>query len=167
MIRFRNFPNEGFYNELLIWYQIQKKDFYKAFIQERALDKRFKHNGAGFITLACWLCKTLDYANAGAIFDHLVKEYPKGQLYPVARRMAIFAREEQVKNTYPVKRKEVQKVIAQYQQLVDELGVNVRTVEALRNMATLNAFYLDDFKKAIEYMQTAIEGGKQDKNVCR
>lgn len=161
--KIQKFPNEGFYNELLIWYQIQKKDFYKAFIQERALDKRFKHNGTRLYNLAMLALQNEDYVNAGAIFDHLVKEYPKGQLYPVARRMAIFSREEQVKNTYPVRREEVQKLLGQYQQLVDELGVNARTVEALRNMATLNAFYLDDFKKAIEIMQMAIEGGKQEK----
>lgn len=162
--KIQKFPNEGFYNELLIWYQIQRKDFYKAFIQERSLDKRFKHNGARLYNLGQLALQNLDYGNAGTIFDHLVKEYPKGQLYPVARRMAIFAREEQVKNTYPVKRAEVQKLLGQYQQLVDELGVNIRTIEALRNMAILNAFYMDDFKKAIEILQTAIEAGKQEKN---
>nr|WP_295935046.1 tetratricopeptide repeat protein [uncultured Dyadobacter sp.] len=162
--KIQKFPNEGFYNELLIWYQIQRKDFYKAFIQERALDRRFKHNGSRLYNLGMLALQNLDYANAGLIFDHLVKEYPKGQLYPVARRMAIFAREEQVKNTYPVKRSEVQKLLGQYQQLVDELGINVRTIEALRNMAILNAFYMDDFKKAIEILQMAIEAGKAEKS---
>ncbi|KAA6438813.1 tetratricopeptide repeat protein [Dyadobacter flavalbus] len=162
--KIQKFPNEGFYNELLIWYQIQKKDFYKAFIQERSLDKRFKHNGSRLYNLGMLALQNLDYSNAGTIFDYLVKEYPKGQLYPVARRMAIFAREEQVKNTYPVKKSEVEKLLGQYQQLVDELGTNVRTVEALRNMATLNAFYMDDFKKAIAILETAIEAGKQEKN---
>ncbi|MCF0054060.1 tetratricopeptide repeat protein [Dyadobacter sp. LJ53] len=162
--KIQKFPSEGFYNELLIWYQIQKKDFYKAFIQERSLDKRFKHNGSRLYNLGMLALQNLDYSNAGTIFDHLVKEYPKGQLYPVARRMAIFAREEQVKNTFPIRRSEVQKLLGQYQQLVDELGVNVRTVEALRNMAILNAFYMDDFKKAIEILNTAIEAGKQEKN---
>ncbi|GGC15269.1 hypothetical protein GCM10011325_47620 [Dyadobacter sediminis] len=162
--KIQKFPNEGFYNELLIWYQIQKKDFNKAFIQERSLDKRFKHNGSRLYNLGMLALQNLDYSNAGTIFDYLVKEYPKGQLYPVARRMAIFAREEQVKNTYPVKKSEVEKLLGQYQQLVDELGTNVRTVEALRNMATLNAFYMDDFKKAIAILETAIEAGKQEKN---
>lgn len=162
--KIQKFPNEGFYNELLIWYQIQKKDFYKAFIQERALDKRFKHNGARLYNLGMLALQNLDYNNAGAIFDHLVKEYPKGQLYPVARRMAIFAREEQVKNTYPIKKSEVQKLLGQYQQLVDELGVNARTVEALRNMAILNAFYMDDFKTAIAILNKAIDAGKTEKN---
>jgi len=162
--KIQKFPNEGFYNELLIWYQIQKKDFYKAFVQERALDKRFKHNGTRLYNLGMLALQNLDYANAGAIFDYVVKEYPKGQLYAVSRRMAIFSREEQVKNTYPVKRTEVIKLLGQYQQLVDELGTNARTIEALRNMAILNAFYLDDFKKAIEILETAIEAGKQEKS---
>ncbi len=162
--KIQKFPNEGFYNELLIWYQIQKKDFYKAFIQERALDKRFKHNGTRLYNLAMLSLQNLDYGNAVTIFDYIVKEYPKGQLYPVARRMAIFSREEQVKNTYPIKKDEVQKLLSQYQQLVDELGISGRTIEALRNMAMLYAFYLDDFKKAIDVMQQAIEAGKQEKN---
>lgn len=162
--KIQKFPNEGFYNELLIWYQIQRKDFYKAFIQERALDKRFKHNGSRLYNLGMLALQNVDYTNSVAIFDYIVKEYPKGQLYPVARRMSIFSREEQVKNTYPIKRNEVAKLLEQYQQLVDELGVGSRTVEALRNMAMLNAFYLDDFKKAISTMQLAIEGGKSEKN---
>lgn len=161
--KIQKMPNEGFYNELLIWYQIQKKDFYKAFIQERALDKRFKHNGARLYNLAMLALQNEDYVNAASIFDHLVKEYPTGQLYSVARRMAIFSREEQVKNTYPVQKTEVQKLLGQYQQLVDDLGINASTVEALRNMAILNAFYLDDFKTATATMQKAIEGGKQNK----
>ena len=162
--RIQKFPNEGFYNELLIWYQIQRKDFYKAFIQERALDKRFKHNGARLYNLGMLSLQNQDYGTAVGIFDYLVKEYPKGQLYPVSRRMAIFSREEQVKNTFPIKRGEVEKLLTQYQQLVDELGINIRTIEALRNMATLYAFYMDDFKKAISILESVIEAGKQEKN---
>ncbi|TDE08863.1 tetratricopeptide repeat protein [Dyadobacter psychrotolerans] len=162
--KIQKFPNEGFYNELLIWYQIQRKDFYKAFIQERALDKRFKHNGSRLYNLGMLSLQNQDYATAVNVFDYLVKEYPKGQLYPVSRRMAIFSREEQVKNTYPVKRSEVEKLLGQYQQLVDELGVNIRTIEAIRNMAILNAFYMDDFKKAISILENVIEAGKQEKN---
>lgn len=55
-------------------------------------------------------------------------------------------------------------MLTQYQQLIDDLGINLRTVEALRNMATLNAFYLNDFKKAITILEKVIEAGKEDKN---
>lgn len=162
--KIQKFPNEGYYNELLIWYQVQKKDFYKAFVQERALDKRFKYNGTRLYNLGLLALQNLDYVNAGVIFDFIVKEYPKGQLYPVARRMAIFSREQKVRNTYPVKKSEVEKLLEQYQQLVDEIGVNAKTMEALRNMATLYAFYLEDFTKAVKVLEQAIEAGKQDKS---
>ncbi len=156
-------PNEAFYNELLVWYQVQRKDFYKAFIQERALDKRFKYSGTRIFDLANLALQNKDYENAADMFEYIVKEYPKGQLYPFARRMAISSREEQVKNTYPVKTAEVQKLIGEYQKLLDELGTNPRTLEALRNMAILHAFYLDEKDKAIEILNQAIEAGKTEK----
>ncbi|WP_247237960.1 tetratricopeptide repeat protein [Telluribacter sp. SYSU D00476] len=157
-------PNEAFYNELLVWYQVQRKDFYKAFLQERALDKRYKYNGSRIYDLGNLALQNKDYENAASMFEYLVKEYPKGQLYPFARRMAITAREEQVKNTFPVKTAEVQKLIGEYEKLLTELGTNERTLEALRNMAMLHAFYLDDKQKAIGILTRAIEVGKQEKN---
>jgi len=156
-------PNEAFYNELLVWYQVQRKDFYKAFIQERALDKRFKYSGTRIFDLANLALQNKDYENAAAMFEYIVKEYPQGQLYPFARRMAISSREEQVKNTYPVNKVEVQKLIGEYQKLLTELGTNARTLEALRNMAILHAFYLDEKDKAIEILTKAIEAGKTEK----
>lgn len=157
-------PNEAFYNELLVWYQVQRKDFYKAFIQERALDKRFKYSGTRIFDLANLALQNKDYENAAAMFEYLVKEYPQGQLYPFARRMAISSREEQVKNTFPVNKLEVQKLIGEYQKLLNELGMNVRTLEALRNMAILHAFYLDEKDKAIEILNKAIEVGRTERN---
>lgn len=156
-------PNEAFYNELLVWYQVQRKDFYKAFIQERALDKRFKYNGTRIFDLANLALQNKDYENATAMFEYIVKEYPQGQLYPFARRMAISSREEQVKHTYPVNKTEVQKLIGEYQKLLTELGTNPRTLEALRNMAILHAFYLDEKDKAIGILIKAIEAGKTEK----
>lgn len=156
-------PNEAFYNELLVWYQVQRKDFYKAFIQERALDKRFKYSGTRIFDLANLALQNKDYENATAMFEYIVKEYPGGQLYPFARRMAISSREEQVKNTYPVNKEEVQKLIGEYQKLLTELGTNPRTLQALRNMAILHAFYLDEKTKAVEILTKAIEAGKAEK----
>lgn len=156
-------PNEAFYNELLVWYQVQRKDFYKAFVQERALDKRFKYSGTRIFDLANLALQNKDYENAAAMFEYIVKEYPQGQLYPFARRMAISSREEQVKNTYPVNKAEVQKLIGEYQKLLVELGTNARTLAALRNMAILHAFYLDEKDKAIEILTKAIEAGKSEK----
>ncbi len=162
--KIQKYPNEGFYNELLIWYQIQKKDFYKAFIQEKALDRRFKHQGERLFNLGLLASQNLDYSTAASIFDYLVKEYPNGNIYPVSRRMAIYVREQQVRNTFPINHSEVRKLIGQYQKLITDLGSNLRTVEAYRNLANLYAFYLQDFDNAITALEKAVEVGKSNQN---
>ncbi|MRS61047.1 tetratricopeptide repeat protein [Larkinella terrae] len=156
-------PNEMFYTEMLVWYLTQKKDFYKAFIQERALDKRLKLTGVRVYDLGAVALQNKDYKNAAAMFEYVAKEYPQGQLYAFARRLVIKAREEQVKNTYPVDNSEIRKLIADYQKMFQELGKNNRTLEALRSTANLYAFYLDEKDTAITILQLATEISKNEK----
>ncbi|RAJ98247.1 tetratricopeptide repeat protein [Larkinella arboricola] len=156
-------PNEMFYTEMLVWYLTQKKEFYKAFIQERALDKRLKLTGVRVYDLGAVALQNKDYKNAAAMFEYVAKEYPQGQLYPFARRLVIKAREEQVKNTYPVDNLEIRKLIADYQKMFQELGKNNRTLEALRSTANLYAFYLDEKDTAITILQLATEIGKTER----
>ncbi|WP_229203469.1 tetratricopeptide repeat protein [Dyadobacter jejuensis] len=160
--RIQAYPNEGFYSELLIWYQIQKKDFYKAFIQERALDKRFNYKGKRLYNLGMLALQNQDYGNSGSIFDYLVKEHKGEEVYPIARRLAIFAREQKVRNTFPINKKEVSKLVEQYQKLLEELGVDDRTVQVLRNLAHLYAFYQDNFDDAIKALNQAIVAGSKE-----
>jgi len=156
-------PNEMFYTEMLVWYLTQKKDFYKAFIQERALDKRLKLTGVRVYDLGAVAMQNKDFKNAAAMFEYVAKEYPQGQLYPFARRLVIKAREEQIKNTFPVDNAEIKKLIADYQKMFQELGKNSRTLEALRSTANLYAFYLDEKDTALAILQQATEIGKTEK----
>lgn len=150
-------PNEVFYNELLIWHQVQKKDFYKAFLQERSLDKRLRKNGSRIVELSKIALQNEDYTNALRMFDYLLKEYPRSELYPYVKRMAIYVREEQTKKNYPVNLEEVKKLIRDYETLLVELGNDINAFEAMRNMAMLYAFYLGDRQKSIEILNSAIE----------
>ncbi|WP_128545372.1 tetratricopeptide repeat protein [Larkinella soli] len=156
-------PNEMFYTEMLVWYLTQKKDFYKAFIQERALDKRLKLTGVRVYDLGAVALQNKDYRNAAAMFEYVAKEYPQGQLYPFARRLVIKAREEQVKNTYPVDNAEIRKLIADYQKMFQELGKNNRTLEALRSTASLYAFFLNEKDTALTILTLATDIGKNEK----
>lgn len=155
-------PNETFYAEMLIWFFSQKKQFGKAFIQERALDRRLKYNGTKVFDLGNLALQNKDYNAAIQSFDYLIKEYPQGQLYPYARRMVIVAREEQVKNTFPIEKASVRKLIDDYRKLLSELGQNNRTLEAMRSMANLYAFYIDDKDSAIVVLQDAVKIGRAE-----
>ena len=158
------YPNEPFYPEMLIWFYVQKKQFSKAFVQERALDRRYKYNGIKVFDLANLALQNKDYAAATQAYEFVVKEYPQGQLYPYARRMSIVAREEQVKSTFPIVKSDVQKLIVDYKKLLADIGNNERTLDAMRSMAVLYGFYLDEKDSATVLLQQAISLGRGNDN---
>ena len=155
-------PNEVFYPEMLVWMYVQKKDFGKAFIQERALDRRMRMGGEKVFQLGRLTLENADFKNAVLMFDYVVKEYPQTQLYAAARRLSIYSREEQVKATYPINQAEVRRLIDDYKKYLADLGMNVRTIEAMRSMANLSAFYKNDKDTAIVVLADAIKQGRND-----
>jgi len=156
-------PNELFYTEMLVWYLTQRKEFFRAFVQERAIDKRMKLAGVRVYDLGQVALNNKDYKNAAAMFEYVAKEYPQGNLYPFARRLMIKSREEQVKNTFPVDPSEIRKLIADYQRLLTEMGQNARTLEALRSTANLYAFQLDEKDTALVILNTSLKVGQTDR----
>ncbi|MFD2932140.1 tetratricopeptide repeat protein [Spirosoma flavum] len=157
-------PNELAYNELLIWYFVQKQKFTRALLQEKATDKRLKLNGSRVYDLGMLAMNNKEYKTAAEAFEYISTTYPQGQLYPFARRLVINAREEQVKNTYPVDKSEIRKLISDYQRMLQEIGTNVKTLDALRSTANLYGNYLDSKDTALTVLDLAIDLGKADKN---
>ncbi|GAB4031566.1 tetratricopeptide repeat protein [Spirosoma gilvum] len=162
--RIQQEPNELAYNELLIWFFVQKQKFSRALLQEKATDKRLKLNGSRVYDLGMLAMNNKEYKTAAEAFEYVTTTYPQGQLYPFARRLVINAREEQVKNTYPVDKTEIRKLIGDYQRMLQEIGTNVKTLEALRSTANLYGNYLDSKDTALTVLDLAIDLGKTDKN---
>ena len=157
-------PNELAYNELLIWFFVQKQKFSRALLQEKATDKRLKLSGSRVYDLGMLAMTNKEYKTAAEAFDYVTTTYPQGQLYPFARRLVINAREEQIKNTYPIDKAEIRKLITDYQRMLQEIGTNVKTLEALRSTANLYGNYLDSKDTALTVLDLAIDLGKTDKN---
>ncbi|MGF1637682.1 MAG: tetratricopeptide repeat protein, partial [Cyclobacteriaceae bacterium] len=155
-------PNNA---DLLIWVNLQQKNFYGAFIQARAIDRRYKLGGLRLMDIGSIALENKDYSNAIKIFSYVVDQYGGTQNYQIARRMVIKAREEMVKNTYPVAYDEISILITDYRALVDEIGINHYTAEALRSMALLYAFYLDDRTEAIKILEQIISYPRMNKSI--
>lgn len=161
--KIQQFPNEPYYTELLIWHFIQQKDFRKAFIQSRAIDRRLKLEGQKVFEIANIAYNNKDFRNAANMYEYIINEYPAGEYYPFARRMLIQTKEELVKTSYPVNKEDINSLIREYEQMFIEVGKNPKTLDALRNVALLQAFYLDNHDQAISVLQNAINeaGGNQ------
>lgn len=150
-------PGEIIYNEFLLWIYLQQKLFYRAFIQAKALDRRYRQEGSELLNIGMIAMRNEDYKNAKRMFAYVVKKYPKGSNYSVARHYLIKAKEAVVKNTYPVAKTEIESLIGDYNQLLQDLGRNFRTLNAMRSIALLQAFYLDKKDTAVVILKDAIK----------
>ncbi len=153
----QKYPDEAYYSEVLIWHLIQKKEFYKAFVQARALDRRYRKEGIQVTDLGFLAQQNKDYVNSGKIFEYLVKEYPRSQNYPLWRRMLINAKEEVIKSVFPINTDDIRLLINEYTKMLAELGTNQKTLEAVRSKGLLYAFYLNEKDTAIVVLENAIK----------
>ncbi|WP_242921558.1 tetratricopeptide repeat protein [Pontibacter liquoris] len=156
LLRVQQNPDQLAMSELLVWLYIQRRDFYSAMLQARAIDKRTHSGGVRVMELGAISARNNDYQGAIEAFEYIVKEYPDGPYYLIARQRLINAREEQVQHAFPVDLQKVRSLVADYEKLLADVGRNDQTVEALQHMAGLYAFYLDDKDKAIALLQEAI-----------
>ncbi len=158
-------PDNMQYSELLIWVNLQRKNFYSAFIQARAVDKRMNLLGTELMDIGRIAIENKDFKNSLRIYTYIIDEYPQTPNYQIARRMAIYCREELVKTTYPVRTSEINLLISDYQNLIAELGLNQYTAEAMRSEAHLYAFYIGNHDKAIQLLQTLIRSPAISKQI--
>jgi tetratricopeptide (TPR) repeat protein len=155
-------PNEPFYAEMLIWFFVQRKQFNKAYIQERALDKRLKQGGAKLYDLGSLALQNKDYNTAIKCYEYVMTEYKTGPMYPFAKRMMINSKEEQVKNTFPIERAAVQQLVTDYKTFMNEVGHGMSAMESLRSMGLLYAFYLNEKDSATLVLEQALKMGRNE-----
>ncbi len=149
-------PNDRMYGELLIWVNLQQKNFFGAFAQAKAIDRRFEKNGNRVLDIGRIALQNAAYDDAIEIFSYVVKTYPEGRSYILARKNMINAREGKVKNSYPVDQLALRALTQDYQELINQIGLNFNTLEAYRSKALLHAFYLDEMDSAINILNEII-----------
>ena len=158
-------PNEQIYSEMLIWVNLQTKNFYQAFIQSRAYDKRYKTEGNRSMQVGAIALGNKDYKTATKIFEYVIEKYPGGHNNVLARRSLIRTREEMLKHIFPVDTTEIRKLTNDYDKLTEEFGYNAITLEGKRNQAQLYAFYLDNLPKAVSILEQIVNSGHTSRNL--
>ncbi|TAH25868.1 MAG: hypothetical protein EAZ07_05700 [Cytophagales bacterium] len=158
----QKYPNELVYNELLYWIMVQKKNFNKALIQARAIDKRKTNDGRKLVALARIAIENKAYEDAINILSIIKKEQKNNDAYDYAIKNIIFSKEELIKNKYPVNAIDINSLSNDYQQLIKEINKNQSIVEPLRKWALLKAFYLNQRDTAIVMLQSVIKLAAND-----
>ena len=147
-------PDSEVFLDLLIWVNLQQKNFYGAFIQARAFDKRFRKETPKTLEIAQIALNNKDYENADRAFSYVIKEFANTENYLTARLGLIRTREAKVKRKFPVNTDSVKYLTREYQSFIARYPDNGNSYEAILNEALLHAYYLDQKDSAIRKLTT-------------
>lgn len=145
----QQFPDSEVYMDLLVWVNLQQKNFYGAYIQARAYDKRFRKETSKTLEIAQIALNNKDYDNADKAFSYVIKEFVNTDNYLPARLGLIRAREAKIKRKFPVNTDSVRYLTREYQSFISRYPENGNSYEAVLNEALLHAYYLDEKDSAI------------------
>lgn len=148
------------YAELLIWVNLQQRNFLGAFIQARAFDKRFKKETSKTLEIAQIAYNNKSYEAAEKAYTFVMKEYANTSNFLSARLGLLKTKEARLKEQLPVKIDSVRSMIASYDKFIETYPDNPNSFEAIENKALLFAYYLDDKEKAISILTSLIANPK-------
>ena len=149
-------PDKTIFSELLIWMQMQQKDFEGAFVQAKALDKRKKEEGARLMDLAKQAMQYYNYDVSIKSYQYVIEKGASNYFYTTARMelLDVFYQKITLKGIYTsVELLELEK---NYQTTVNDLGKTATTAPLLKKLAHLQAFYLDKTTDAIALLEEII-----------
>lgn len=157
--------NKDLYADLLIWAHLQLENFYAAFIQARAIDKRNQLPGENSMEIGQLAYENQEYDIAEMIFKYIVDNFSNSQNYIQAKQLLIKTQEMKIKNHFPIDTSAIRNLTVSYQNLIDQIGLSNYTLEAYRQKALLHALYLGDSNKAIEMLNQIIKFPNADQNI--
>jgi len=137
-------PENMMYPELMIWLELQRKNFQGAFIQSKALDNRLGNNGDKSLEIGRIAMENLEYDQAALIFNHVASRYTNSKNFSKSKTLYLQAKELQLKNEYPINQLEIRNLAVDYQNLYEIIGSNPSGFKLIRSKALLHAFYLNE-----------------------
>lgn len=154
--RIQRDPQRTIFQELLVWLYIQRKDLDAAFVQSRALDKRFEEGGARMMELARIALANDDHAVAFKCYEYVLNLGRNDANYVQARIGAVKTRHAQLAAMPEPPLADLRDLDQRAAQTITELGLNKNTVDLLRDRAQLKAYRLGEHEEAIGLLEEGI-----------
>ncbi|MBK0383181.1 tetratricopeptide repeat protein [Pedobacter sp. SD-b] len=148
-------PQNTNYINLLAWQYMQQQQFDLALIQLIALDKRTNGNGGQLFSFADLLIENKAYATANKVYDYLISKGPNSTYYIASRVAILRCKNKQILEEKYTK-EDILGLVADYEKLLAEFGSNAQTIFAIRQLANLKAFYLNQLDDAQQLLENAI-----------
>jgi tetratricopeptide (TPR) repeat protein len=149
-------PQAEVFTEMLIWQYIQQQDYEMALKQLIAQDKRTKGDGSFLFNTANTFMANKAYSTAIKAYEYLLTKGTENETYVLAKVSLINAKYEMV----IAGKYDTQAIVTladEYQEILTKYGKNAQTLFALKKLAYLQAYYLNDLKKAEETLESGLK----------
>ncbi|MGF1925596.1 MAG: tetratricopeptide repeat protein, partial [Bacteroidia bacterium] len=140
-------PDVEVYNQLLIWQFLQQQQYDVALRQLIAQDKRTKDEGALLYNTANTFVANKAYSTAVKAYEYILTKGKENQYYLAARIQLVNTKFE-LAITGKYETAEINLLADQYLAILEEYGKSAQTMFALQRWAYLQAYYLNNIKKA-------------------
>ncbi|WP_379088390.1 tetratricopeptide repeat protein [Pedobacter sp. UC225_65] len=149
-------PQAEVFTEMLIWQYIQQQDYEMALRQLIAQDKRTKGDGSFLFNTANTFMANKAYSTAIKAYEYILTKGTENETYVLAKVSLINAKYEMViAGKYDTQA--IVPLADEYQEILTKYGKNAQTLFALKKLAYLQAYYLNDLKKAEETLESGLK----------
>jgi tetratricopeptide (TPR) repeat protein len=149
-------PNITIYNELLIWFFLQRKDFASALVQAKALDKRQSENGFRLIDIAQLATNNEDLSTAKKAYQALIDKGPITEYYESARMSLLQVSLKELTSKPGYTEESIVELELIYEETLEDLGKKASTATLMKDLAHLKSFYLGKSDESIELLNEAV-----------
>lgn len=153
--RTQKYPEATIYNEMLAWLFLQKKDFASALVQATALDKRLSESGGRVINLAQLAQTNKDYPTAAKAYQYVIDKGPSNPYYITARTEKLQVMSSELADRPGIDKAAYAMLEGEYLQTLNEVGRNAESAMMIRELAHIQAFFLNKTDESIANLKEA------------
>lgn len=149
-------PGQPVFAEMLIWLHLQQKNYTSALIQAKALDRRMNEAGRRLMALAQLTESTGNFEVAIKAYEYVMERGPRGPYYVEASIARLSVLKEKITTTALYTNEDISKLEGSYYTSLEELGNTPGTVMLLKDLAHLQAYFLQKPDTAVSILMEAI-----------
>lgn len=163
--RTEKYPGNTIYAELLYWYSVQKREYDLALIQAKALDKQFDEKGERVFQLANILLSNKAYEKAIEGYAYILSLGDKNKYYMSSEINILHSRFRAMTKGLHVDSLQMKAIVEDYRQVLDKYGKNRSTIDLMRNLAQIQAFWLHNSLEAENLLRSILKMPQVNPNI--
>ena len=154
IIRSQKYPDDVLYNDLLMWLYIQGNNYYGAFVQAKAIDRKSQKKGSTVMQVAKMAYDNQAYGDAVLFYDYIVTKSNHKSMLEKAQFLSLLSKEKKLSDKQPIDKHALHQIAVAYQQFYEyTTETNPYRLQALKNKAGIMAYQLNKPDIAIEILE--------------